>query len=78
MKNSEMKNLVMLELCSPSPYEGNRMIPEDEGEQVMARYMEDRACTDAKRNWNYVFGPIKNEDFRHKMIDLFDYIDNND
>ena len=64
MTNEEIRNVVMLELISPSPDEGKRLISEEESEELYKRYKE-------SKDWCYVFGAIKDESFKQKMIDLF-------
>lgn len=64
----------MLELIAPED-PSKRLIPEDEGRALYSRYTEPRACTDAPRNWDYVFEPIKDEKTRQKFIDLFKELD---
>lgn len=69
MDNESIRNLVMLELVQPSPYEGNRIIPEDEGRALYERYKS------GSRDWNYVFEPIKDEKTRQRFIDLYKELD---
>lgn len=64
----------MLELIAPS-HECDRLISEAESNDVYLRYKEPRACTDAPRNWDYVFEPIKDEGFRDKLINLYKVLD---
>lgn len=75
MDNESIKNLVMLELVAP--FDPNkRIISEEEGKEVYSRYTEPRACTDAPRNWEYVFSAIKDLNTKQKMIKLYNHLDN--
>lgn len=91
MDNESIRNVVMLELIAPShecfgetfpsgtdkaPEDPeNRLISEAESNDVYLRYNEPRACTDAPRNWAYVFEPVKDEGFRDKLINLYKVLD---
>lgn len=74
MDNESIRNIVMLELIAPED-PSKRLISEDEGRALHSRYTEPRACTDAPRNWNYVFEPIKDEKTRQRFIELFEELD---
>jgi hypothetical protein len=74
MDNESIRNVVMLELIAPEDPE-NRLISEEEGKALYLRYNEPRACTDAPRNWAYIFEPIKDENTRTKFKELFAYLD---
>lgn len=92
MTNEEIRNVVMLELVAPSHEcfgetfpsgmdkttedPEKRIISKAESDELYLRYNEPRACTDAPRNWAYVFEPIKDEGFRNKMIQLYKTLDN--
>ena len=75
MDNESIRNVVMLELIAPEDPE-KRLISKAESDELYLRYNEPRACTDAPRNWAYVFEPIKDKGFRDKMIQLYKTLDN--
>ena len=77
MDNESIRNIVMLELVAPEDPE-KRLISKAESDELYLRYNEPRACTDAPRNWAYVFEPIKNEGFRDKLINLYKALDIDD
>lgn len=77
MDNESIRNVVMLELVAPEDPE-KRLISKAESDELYLRYNEPRACTDATRNWAYVFEPIKNEGFRDKLINLYKALDIDD
>ena len=77
MDNESIRNVVMLELIAPEDPE-RRLIPKEESDELYLRYNEPRACTDAPRNWAYVFEPITDTGFRDKMISLFKELDTQD
>ena len=74
MDNESIRNVVMLELVAPEDPE-NRLISKAESDELYLRYNEPRTCTDAPRNWAYVFEPIKDEGFRDKLINLYRLLD---
>ena len=74
MDNESIRNVVMLELVAPEDPE-KRLISKAESDELYLRYNEPRACTDAPRNWAYVFEPIKDENTRTKFKELFEYLD---
>ena len=74
MDNESIRNVVMLELIAPEDPE-KRLISKAESDELYLRYNEPRACTDAPRNWAYVFEPIKDEGFRDKLINLYRLLD---
>ena len=59
----------MLELVQPE-YPEQRLIPEEEGRAVYLRYNNYPRGT-----WDQVFEPIKDENFRQKLIDLYKVLD---
>lgn len=59
----------MLELVQPEDPE-QRLIPEDEGKAVYLQYNKHPRGT-----WEEVFEPIKDENFRQRMIDLYKVLD---
>lgn len=83
MDNESVRNIVMLELVAPShecfgetfpsgmdkaPEDPNkRLISEEESKELYRRFIDQQH----KPDWNYVFGAIKDEDFREKMINLY-------
>ena len=74
MDNESIRNVVMLELVAPEDPE-KRLISKAESDELYLRYNEPRACTDAPRNWAYVFEPVKDEGFRDKLINLYKMLD---
>ena len=69
MDNESIRNVVMLELIAPEDPE-KRLISEEESKALYLRYNE------GKRDWDYIFEPIKDEGFRDKMIQLYKTLDN--
>lgn len=69
MDNESIRNVVMLELVAPEDPE-KRLISKAESDELYLRYNE------GKRDWDYIFEPIKDEGFRDKMIQLYKTLDN--
>ena len=74
MTGKEAQNLVLLELMSPSQYEGRTLLPKEESDAIYKRWTEYQH--DEKQDWDYLFEPIKDEGFRNKMIQLYKTLDN--
>ena len=64
MDNESIRNFVMLELVSPEN-PADLLISKEEAEEVFKRYRQ------GSKDWEHVFEPIKDGDFRQKMIDLY-------
>lgn len=71
LTNSEIKNLIILELVYPNVEEYPQHKPiltEVEQKSVMDRYKE-------SKDWNYVFEPIEDHTTRWRIISLFQELD---
>lgn len=71
MSNSDIKNMVILELVAPDPgYVHEPTLSEEERKSVYDKYKR-------KLPWNEVFSDIGNENTKNKLIELFENIDKN-
>lgn len=74
MTGKEAQNLILLELMSPSPYEGRTLLPKEESDAIHKRWVEHQH--DEKQDWDYLFEPISDDKSRNKYIELFKSFDN--
>lgn len=75
MTNKELQILTLLEIISPNPNNDRPpIIPtEEERNAVHERYKENSLS-----GWDNIFEPIKDENTRNKLIELFKELDKND
>ena len=73
MTGKEAQNLILLELMSPSPYEGRTLLPKEESDAIHERWTEHQH--DEKQDWDYLLEPIKDEQARMKYIALMKELD---
>lgn len=73
MTNSETKNVVLLELISPNfdeNYEVRRLVTDTEAVEIKKRAIDEKST-----DWSYVFEPIADIEWKNKLIDLFNRLD---
>ena len=72
MTNSDIQNLVLLELMAPDPYsEHEPILSEEESIAINMRFKEDIKS----KNWSYILEPIQNIQTRNKFIELMQKLD---
>ena len=64
MEKNELKNFIYVSLISAD----NDELEEDVKQEIIARYNRDSE----KQDWKYVLEPIKDEQSRNKLIQLFE------
>lgn len=73
MTNSETKNVILLELISPNfdeNYEVRRLVTDTEAVEIKKRAIDEKST-----DWNYVFEPIVDIEWKNKLIYLFNRLD---
>lgn len=69
MTNSEIKNVMLLELISPNfdeNYEVRRLVTDTEAVEIKKRAIDEKST-----DWSYVFESIADIEWKNKLIDLF-------
>ena len=72
MTKKEMMTVIMLEIIAPTVEPKNTMTTTEDRDEILRRYKE---VTSTQKNWAYVFAPIKEVDYRDRLIGLFNYLD---
>ena len=73
MTNSETKNVMLLELISPNfdeNYEVRILVTDTEAVEIKKRAIDEKST-----DWSYVFEPIADIEWKNKLIDLFNRLD---
>lgn len=73
MTNSEIKNVALLELISANfdeDYKGKTLVTDTEAVEIKKRAIDEKST-----DWSYVFEPIADIEWKNKLIDLFNRLD---
>lgn len=77
MTKKEMMTAIMLEIISPTVEPKNIMTTTEDRNEILRRYKEVSSVQNTegiRKNWAYVFAPIKEVDYRDRLIGLFNYL----
>lgn len=78
MTKKEMMTVIMLEIVAPTVEPKNTMTTTEDRDEILRRYKEVESVQNiqgVRKNWAYVFAPMKEVDYRGRLIDLFNYLD---
>lgn len=78
MTKKEMMTVIMLEIVAPTVEPKNTMTTTEDRDEILRRYKEVASVQNTegiRKNWAYVFAPMKEVDYRGRLIDLFNYLD---
>lgn len=67
----------MLEIVAPTVEPKNIMTTAEDRDEILRRYKEVESVQNTegiRKNWAYVFAPIKEVDYRDRLIGLFNYL----
>lgn len=77
MTKKEMMTVIMLEIVAPTVEPKNIMTTAEDRDEILRRYKEVASVQNTegiRKNWAYVFAPIKEVDYRDRLIGLFNYL----
>lgn len=74
MTTDEVKILVLLNIVAPENEEKSCVdISDDDRNEIYSRFKQQPKVEMSELDWEYIFSPIANEEWRNKLIDLFKY-----